>query len=92
MHLGDKNETIAMETQEKPAASHFEDVGDVKTDLKGVYIADHSRSHKKSKEERVLITKCDMIIVPLGALLYFVAYVVRGCLPWNDGKIWLTSV
>lgn len=43
------------------------------------YIVDETNSHKKSKEERALVIKCDLVIVPLGALLYFVAYLV--CLP-----------
>lgn len=46
------------------------------------YIADHSGSHHKSKEERAVVLKADLLIVPLCALLYFVAYLVCP-LPYN---------
>ncbi|KAF2168681.1 hypothetical protein M409DRAFT_36326 [Zasmidium cellare ATCC 36951] len=45
--------------------------------VKPVYIPNDESSHKKTKAERRFITKCDFVIVPLGALLYFVAYVDR---------------
>jgi hypothetical protein len=33
-------------------------------------------SHHKSREERWLVTKIDLLILPLGALMYLVAYMV----------------
>lgn len=51
------------------------------------YIADDGRSHKKSKEERGLVLKADLLIVPLGALIYFVAYLVRCMLPSFRHKV-----
>jgi hypothetical protein len=41
------------------------------------YVADTEHgSHHKSAAERRLILKCDLLIVPLAALIYFVAYLV----------------
>ena len=40
------------------------------------YLANHESSHHKSKAERGMILKADLLIVPLCALLYFVAYLV----------------
>ena len=66
----DKFDASAAELQQEDSTvKHVEE-------LETIYIADHNGSHKKTKEERVLVTKCDLVIIPLGALLYFVAYVV----------------
>ncbi len=41
------------------------------------YIADSDpNSHHKSAAERRLVLKCDLVIVPLAALIYFSAYLV----------------
>jgi hypothetical protein len=46
--------------------------------LSTAYVADTARdSHHKSKAERRLVLKADCLIVPLAALIYFVAYLVR---------------
>jgi hypothetical protein len=45
--------------------------------LSTAYIADvDPNSHHKSAAERRLILKCDLVIVPLAALIYFSAYLV----------------
>ncbi|KAK4504577.1 hypothetical protein PRZ48_005493 [Zasmidium cellare] len=70
MSRTDKVDDIALQLEEADA---FED-GD---GLKSAYIANDESSHKKTKAERRFITKCDLVIIPLGCLLYFVAYVDR---------------
>ncbi|KAJ9603715.1 hypothetical protein H2200_011901 [Cladophialophora chaetospira] len=45
--------------------------------LPTVYIAQDGGSHNKSKEERAVVLKADLVIIPLCALLYFVAYLDR---------------
>ena len=46
--------------------------------LSTAYIADtNPTSHHKSAAERRLVLKCDLVIIPLAALIYFVAYLVR---------------
>lgn len=45
------------------------------------YVANHEGSHHKTNEERALVRKADLVIVPLCALLYLVAYLVR-LRPW----------
>ena len=44
--------------------------------LTTIYTAQNAGSHNKSKEERAVVLKADLLIVPLCALLYFVAYLV----------------
>jgi hypothetical protein len=45
--------------------------------LSTAYIADTDpNSHHKSAVERRLVLKCDLVIVPLAALIYFGAYLV----------------
>jgi hypothetical protein len=45
--------------------------------LSTAYITDTEHdSHHKSAAERRLVLKCDLLIVPLSALIYFVAYLV----------------
>ncbi len=44
------------------------------------YVADtNPDSHHKSVGERRLVLKADIVIVPLAALIYFVAYLVSYC-------------
>ncbi|KAF1817566.1 MFS general substrate transporter [Eremomyces bilateralis CBS 781.70] len=59
---------------EKPHI-HHDDVAEKK--LETGYIADHTGSHHKSKEERTLVMKIDLVIIPLCSLLYLVAYLDR---------------
>ena len=50
----------------------------VEKPLSKAYTPDPSRdSHHKSKEERRLVLKADLVILPLAALTYFVAYLDR---------------
>lgn len=69
MSRTDKADDVALQLEEADTSAQFEDI-------KPVYVAEYGSSHKKTKAERRFITKCDLVIVPLGALLYFVAYVV----------------
>ena len=48
--------------------------GDPKELALKAYVADETGSHRKSKEECILVLKTDLVIVPLCALLYFMAY------------------
>ena len=61
--------SVAELQQEESTVKHVEE-------LETIYFADRNGSHKKTKEERVLVTKSDLVILPLAALMYFVAYVV----------------
>lgn len=54
--------------------------------LSTAYIVDPDpNSHNKSAAERRLVLKCDLVIIPLAALIYFGAYLVsyklRSCPP-----------
>ena len=64
-----------------PTKSEIEAIelgGDLKKSQIG-YVAEpwDINSHDKSRAERSLVTKMDLLILPLGALMYLAAYMVR---------------
>ncbi|KAH8805236.1 retrograde regulation protein 2 [Xylogone sp. PMI_703] len=69
--------------QEKKAETdtkHLEQAIDAipKKPISTAYVTDSSSDpHRKSAAERRLILKCDLVIVPLAALIYFAAYLDR---------------
>ncbi|KAL7901868.1 MFS general substrate transporter [Trichoderma sp. SZMC 28014] len=72
----EKNIGEALELEQARSALTYNDEKTEKP-VSTVYIPDHAGSHNKSKEERRLVLKIDCLIVPLSALLYFVAYLDR---------------
>lgn len=72
---------------EKQAAelAHVEDPVEREVDIsiqkpqmsEATYVSDDAEKTKKSPAERKLLLKTDLIVVPLAALIYFTAYLVR---------------
>ena len=62
----------------EPSSELVESITHDEKSPSSAYFADTTPdSHHKSKAERRLVLKADCLIVPLGALIYFVAYLVR---------------
>ena len=62
----------------EPSSELVESISHDEKPISTAYVADTTPdSHHKSKAERRLVLKADCLIVPLAALIYFVAYLVR---------------
>lgn len=69
----------------EPSSELVESISHDEKSPSTAYVADTTPdSHHKSKAERRLILKADCLIVPLAALIYFVAYLVSELLDMNE--------
>ena len=69
---------LAAEPEVQGVDAHVESVFDDEKALVTAYKRDErTNSHHKSPMERKLVLKADLVIVPLAALIYFVAYLVK---------------